>query len=138
MAESKRRGPRKAKKKGDGPERLTTVNLAVNAVATLVGAPLLFIAAALLWMGQFGGEELNQNLFLGGVAALLGVFVILLCGFKVAEHLRARRRFRELLEGAQKSALIQNMDELNTLARALGPPYRRRLDGRLGELGIKR
>jgi uncharacterized protein DUF3198 len=137
MADSKRRTGGKPKRSGSSPERLTTANLVINAIATFVGAPLLFAGAVLTWLGTFGNEQ-NQGLFLGAVLALIGVFVILLCGLKVWEHLKARRRFNELLEGDKKSALVQNLEELHTLARSLGPPYRRRLESRLGEMGIKR
>lgn len=136
MAESKRRGG-KTKRSGDKPEKLTTINLVVNAVAVFVGAPLLFLAAALLFLGRFGNEQ-NQGFFLGAVAALIGVFIILLSGLKVWEHVKARRRFEELMGGDRKSSIMQNIDELNGLARSLGPPYRKRLEARLGELGVKR
>lgn len=139
MAESKRRGGRAAKKQD--LERLTPVSLVLNAVAVFVGAPALFILAGLLFTGQVGDDSTraqNQHLFLGAVCILIGLFLVLLSGLKVWEHVRARRRFQELLGGDRKSAVVQNLDELQNLARALGPAYRRRLEGRLDELGIKR
>jgi Na+/melibiose symporter-like transporter len=138
MAESKR-SSRKASKgsKRDAPERLTTMDLALNAIGAFVGAPVMFVLAVLLFMGTFG-TNLNQHLFLGAVCILIGLFLVLLCGLRVWEHVKARRRFEELLEGERKSALMQNLDEVTSLARALGPPYRRRLEGRLDELGVKR
>lgn len=141
MADSRRGGRKPAKKAGEALERLTPVNLALNALAAFVAAPALFVVAVLLWTGQIGDEEsraTNQHLFLGAVCILIGVFLILLSGLKVYEHIRARRRFNELLAGDRKSAVVQNLDELTRLGRALGPSYRRRLEARLDELGVKR
>lgn len=137
MAQSKR-AARKGGKRAAKPERLTPVNLVANAAAAFVGGPVLFVLGALLWMGQFGGTAQNQHLFLGAVCFLIGVFLLLLSGLKVYEHVKARRRFNELLTGDRKSAVMQNLDELTSLARALGPDYRKRLEGRLDELGVKR
>lgn len=135
MAQSKR--PRKAGRK-EPQERLDVLNLAVNAALVFVAAPVLLVLAGLLWMGRFGGTENNEHLFLGAVSILVAVFFLVLSGLKVAQHVKARRRFAELLEGAQKSAVMRNLDELATLARAMGPRYRQRLDARLDELGIRR
>ena len=136
MAESKRRGGKG--RSGEPLERLTPFNLVLNVVAAFVAAPALFVLAALFWMGTFGGTEQNQHLFLGAVCILIGLFLLLLSGLKVWEHVKARRRFRELMDGDRKSAIVGNLDELNQLARALGPDYRKRLEGRLDELGVKR
>ncbi|MCA1813660.1 MAG: DUF3198 domain-containing protein [Halobacteriales archaeon] len=135
MADSKRRG--RAKKK-DGPEKLDALSLAVNAGLAFVAGPALLILAALLWMGTFGGQENNEHLFLGSVCILVAAFLLLISGFKTWEHVKARRRFAELLGGDQKSAIMRNLDELTSLARAMGPRYRQQLDTRLDELGIKR
>lgn len=141
MAESKRRRKAGGPRKGERPERFTTRSLVANAAATFVVAPALLVAALLLFSGQIGdatSRELNQHLFLGAVCVLIAVFIFLLSGLKVWEHLKARKRFRELLEGEKKSAVVQNLDELTTLARQLGPAYRKQLEGRLAEMGIKR
>jgi hypothetical protein len=135
VAESKRRGGGGRK---DAAEKLDTANLVLNAALVFVAAPVLFVLAALLWTGQFGGTTYNEHLFLGGVCVLIAVFFLLLSGLKVWQHVKARRRFAELLEGEQKSAVMRNLDELTSLARALGPRHRRQLDARLDELGIKR
>lgn len=135
MADSKRRG--RAEKR-EAPERLDALNLAVNAALAFVGGPAMFVLAYLVVTGTFGGTDENQHLFLSSVLALIGIFFLLLSGLKVMEHMRARRRFRELLEGEQKSAVMRNLDELTGLARAMGPRYRRQLDARLDQLGIKR
>lgn len=139
MAGSKRAA--RSKRKGERAERLTPANFVANALAVFVGVPALVVGAALLFMGHFCDEncrKLNQNLFLGAVMLLIAVFLLLLSGFKVRDHLKARRRFRELLEGDKKSAVAQNLDELTTLARALGPRYRKELEKRLAERGIRR
>jgi len=135
MAESKRPSNKRGLLK---MRRLSTADLALNAVLMFVAAPALVVAAVMLFQGQFGGTETNQHLFLGGVCLLLAVFILVLNGLKLREHVQARKRFRELLDGASKKGVMQNVDELNTLARALGPPYRRRLEARLDELGVKR
>lgn len=136
MPESKRAARRPWR--GLRIERLSAVSLLVNAVLAFAAAPALFVLAVLFWLERFGRFETNEHLFLGAVSALLGVFLVLLSGLRVWEHVRARKRFRELLLGDRKSAVIQNLDELASLARALGPSYRRRLESRLAELGIKR
>lgn len=140
MAQGKRRG-RMASKALSKLERLTPLNLVLNGLAVFVGAPALFVLAYLLMAGLIGDEASraqNQHLFLGSVCALIGIFLILLSGLKVWEHIKARRRFHELLSGERKSTAMQNMDELTRLARALGPSYRKRLDTRLDEWGVKR
>lgn len=140
MARSRRRG-KGASRGQDKLERLTPLSLVLNGLAVFVGAPALFVLAYLLMAGLIGDEasrQQNQHLFLGSVCALIGVFLILLSGLKVWEHVRARRRFNDLLTGERKSAAMQHMDELTRLARALGPAYRKRLDSRLDEWGVKR
>jgi hypothetical protein len=135
MAQSRRTGRAKAGK----VERLDATSLAVNALLALVAAPVLFAVGLMLILGiGFQPTPNNQNMFLGSVAGLIAVFFLLLSGLKLWEHVRARRRFRELLHGEQKSAVMRNLDELTSLARAMGPGYRRQLDERLDELGIKR
>lgn len=139
MADSKRAGRKPAAKGGKDPvERLTPINLALNALAAFVGGPALFVVAYFVFIGQFGGTDQNQHLFLGAVCLLIGVFLLLLSGLRVWEHVKARRRFDELLQGERKSAVVGNLEELTRLARALGPDHRRRLESRLDELGVKR
>lgn len=141
VAESKRRPGGTRTKGPDGIERLTPLNLALNALATFVAAPALFVLGGLFLAGQLGDEASraqNQHLFLGSVLVLIGVFLVLLNGLKVWEHVKARRRFDALLGGEKKSAVLQNLDELTRLARALGPGHRKRLEARLDEWGVKR
>jgi Na+/melibiose symporter-like transporter len=133
-----KRVTRQKRASGEAPEKLDRVNLAVNAALAFGAGPAMFVLAYLVFVGTFGGSQENQHMFLGSLLLLIGLFFLLLSGLKVAEHVKARRRFRELLEGEQKSAIMRNLDELTTLARAMGPPYRRRLDARLDQLGIRR
>lgn len=139
MAESKRafRKPSKARAGGE-TGRLTMLSLVGNAVAAFVGGPALLVVAYLLFTNYFGPDVQNQNLFLGAVCVMIAIFLFLLSGLKVREHITARRRFDDLLDGDRKSAIMQNLEELSRLARSLGPEHRRRLEARLDELGVKR
>lgn len=112
-----------------------SVATAAAGVAIMVGAPVYVFWYRPAIQGL--SDPMNLWMFGGLLGALVGLAVAATGGHDLYRRERKRRRFEELVEGGRKSALVQNIAELEDLARELPPKYRKRLDEVKRKYGIK-